>query len=62
VSGNGRVLSMGKRRGRLSRPGVEPEDLGPREATWRPVVGKAEVEGRFALRMGEFVERSEDAT
>jgi hypothetical protein len=53
---------MGKRRGRLSRPGVEPEDLGPREATWRPVVGKAEVEGRFALRMGEFVERSEDAT
>jgi hypothetical protein len=44
-----------------SRPGSEPEDLGPREATWRLVVGKVEVEGRFVLRMGEFVELAEDA-
>jgi hypothetical protein len=43
------------------RPGSEPEDLGPREATWRLVVGKAELEGRFALRMCEFVELAEDA-
>jgi hypothetical protein len=43
------------------RPGVEPEYLGPREATWRLVVGKVEVEGRFALRAGEFVELAEDA-
>ena len=44
-----------------SRPGVEPEYLGPREATWRLVIGKAEVEGRFVLRRGEFVELAEDA-
>jgi hypothetical protein len=43
------------------RPGSEPEDLGPREATWRLVVCKAVLEGRFALRMGEFVELAEDA-
>jgi hypothetical protein len=44
-----------------SRPGVEPEDLGPREAIWRLMVAKVEVEGRFVLRMGEFVELAEDA-
>jgi hypothetical protein len=44
-----------------SRPAVEPEYLGHREATWRLVVGKAEVDGRFALRRGEFVELAEDA-
>jgi hypothetical protein len=43
------------------RPGSEPEDLGPREATWRLVVGKVELEGRFVLRMGEFVGLAEDA-
>jgi hypothetical protein len=43
------------------RPGSEPEDLGPREATWRLVVGKAELEGRFVLRLSEFVELAEDA-
>ena len=42
-----------------SRPGSEPVDLGPREGTWRLVVGKAEVDGRFVLRMGEFVELAE---
>jgi hypothetical protein len=42
------------------RPGSEPEDLGPREATWRLVVGKVEVEGRIVLRAGEFVELAED--
>ena len=41
---------------------AEPEYLGPREATWWLVVGKAELEGRFVLRMGEFVELAEDAT
>jgi hypothetical protein len=44
-----------------SRPGVEPEDLGPREATWRLVVSKVEVEFRFVLRAGELVELAEDA-
>jgi hypothetical protein len=44
-----------------SRPGAKPEYLGPREATWRLVIGKAEIEGRFVLRMGEFVELAEDA-
>ena len=36
-------------------------DLGPREAAWRLVVGKEEVEGRFVLRGGRFVELDEDA-
>lgn len=44
-----------------SRPGVEPEGLGSCEAIWRLLVGKVEVEGRFVLRMGEFVEPAEDA-
>jgi hypothetical protein len=30
--------------------------LGKREATWRLVVRKVEVDGRFVLRSGEFVE------
>jgi hypothetical protein len=34
---------------------------GQREATWRLVIGKAEVDGRFVLRMGEFVALAEDA-
>jgi hypothetical protein len=45
----------------FSKPGFPSEDLGPREAVWRLVIGKAEVEGRFALRRGEFVELAEDA-
>jgi hypothetical protein len=44
-----------------SRPGSEPEYLGPREAAWRLVIGRAEVDGRLALRMGEFVEFGEEA-
>jgi hypothetical protein len=36
------------------------EDHGPREAVWRLVVHKREVEGRFALRGGVFVELAED--
>ena len=45
----------------LEPAGVEPEDLGPREAKWRLVIGEAEVEGRFVLRKGEFIELAEDA-
>jgi hypothetical protein len=37
------------------------EPIGPREAVWRLVVGKEDVEGRFALRFGRFVELAEDA-
>jgi hypothetical protein len=37
------------------------EDLGPREAIWRLVVGKEDVEGRFVLRGGVFVGLAEDA-
>jgi hypothetical protein len=37
------------------------EDLGPREAVWRLVVSKEEVEGRFVLRGSRFVELAEDA-
>jgi len=44
-----------------SRPRSEPVDLGPIEATWRLTIGKAEVDGRFALRMGEFIELAEGA-
>ncbi len=36
-------------------------NLGPREAVWRLVVGKVEVEGRFILRSGRFVELAEDS-
>jgi hypothetical protein len=35
--------------------------LGPKDAVWRLVVGKEEVEGRFALRSGRFVELAEVA-
>jgi hypothetical protein len=45
----------------FSKPGFPSEDFGPREAVWRIVIGKAEIEGRFALRMGEFIELAEDA-
>jgi hypothetical protein len=44
-----------------SRPSSEPEDLGPREATWRLVVGEFKVESRSVLRRGEFFELAEDA-
>jgi hypothetical protein len=37
------------------------EDHGAPEATWRLVVGKEKVEGRFVLRSGRFVELAEDA-
>jgi hypothetical protein len=37
------------------------EDHGPPEQTWWLVVGKEEVEGRFVLRGGRFVELAEDA-
>jgi hypothetical protein len=36
------------------------EPIGPREAVWRLVVGKDEVEGRFVLRAGRYVELAED--
>jgi hypothetical protein len=32
-----------------------------REAVWRLVVGKADLDGRFVLRMGEFIGLAEDA-
>lgn len=35
------------------------EELGPVEPVWRLVVGKEEVEGRFALRDGRFVRLAE---
>ena len=44
-----------------SRRGPGHRDLGPREAVWRIVLGKAEVDGRFVLRSGEFVELGEGA-
>jgi hypothetical protein len=34
---------------------------GKPEAVWRLVIGKEELEGRFALRSGEFVELAESA-
>ncbi len=37
------------------------EDRGPIESVWNLVIGKEPVEGRFALRMGYFVELSEEA-
>jgi hypothetical protein len=36
-------------------------DLGPREAVWRLVVGKEELDARFVLRGGRFVELAEGA-
>jgi hypothetical protein len=36
------------------------EPIGPREAAWRLVVGKEDVEGRFVLRGGRFVELADD--
>ncbi len=36
------------------------EDLGPPEVTWRLVLGKDELEGRYVLRHGVFVELAED--
>jgi hypothetical protein len=38
------------------------EDLGPVEPVWRLVVGKDEVDGRFVLRGGRFVELAEDSS
>jgi hypothetical protein len=35
--------------------------LGPLEAVWRIVIGREELEGRWALRDGCFVELAEDA-
>jgi hypothetical protein len=34
--------------------------LGPVEAVWSLAIGKEDVEGRFALRAGRFVELAED--
>jgi hypothetical protein len=36
-------------------------NLGPVEAVWRIVVGREDVEGRFALRGGVFVALADDA-
>ena len=42
--------------------GWQGEDfLGKPEATWRLMIGKVEVEGRFLLRGGAFVELAEGA-
>jgi hypothetical protein len=38
---------------------VDSVNLGPTEAVWRLVVNKVEVQGRFVLRSGEFVELAE---
>ncbi|WP_435005146.1 hypothetical protein P12x_003040 [Tundrisphaera lichenicola] len=40
---------------------IASEYLGKPEAAWRLVIGKEELEGRFVLRSGEFVELAEDA-
>jgi hypothetical protein len=45
----------------FSRPGFPSEDLGLIETIWRLKIGKNEVEGRFALRMGELVKLGEEA-
>lgn len=39
---------------------LDSMDQGKPETTWRLVVNKVEVEGRFVLRAGEFIELAED--
>jgi hypothetical protein len=39
----------------------DDRDLGPAEAVWRLVVREEEIDGRFVLRGGRFVELAEDA-
>jgi hypothetical protein len=37
------------------------EDHGPPEAAWRLAIGGQDLDGRFVLRSGRFVELAEDA-